>query len=489
MGKARKVAKKAAKGAKQVLGLDGREVPAISQKVYGELVNASEGILSREQVDNMLRLRTTDGLAPKLKSPDGYLDSLYRSLFAQNDVLHGVKFLEGGENKFRIAGRLSDHPDGSISSVLQNIKKHPEDFKEISEAVDFIGSDDITLEQAKDLIWKNNTLLSEYGDEVVRAVDEIKHPIVRKNGLTEEEWRQKYGSTVEFGDLQGAQESEAALDKRLDQEAEDWGKLGKQHKTAESTDEEMLDWSAQKEHDIDSYGEAVRAAEAQQKIDNYYDAKNTARLMNSPEAKEARARLDASRQQAQEQAEEQAKIDSMTPEQQQAYFAEKGKKQQEQREAEAATRAGQRKAARTLEEPNGLSYIGAYGPVGKDGALGYSGVYFDKDDLVSMLMKKHSESMGIKGAVEHMTNNIQRDLDKGYQRIMSSNSKNKKEEIDNLIGELASRIDIDDGPGLRDYIMGNKLHTGAIGFAAMAGTMGIAFGGHKSNAELYSSPF
>ena len=323
--------------------------------------------------------------------------------------------------------------------------------------------------------------------------------------LRQEEWRKKYGPTVEYGNEIEAQqmrermetlsrekaEREAAERERLDQEAEDWDKLGEQPKspvqeqpkTPQPT-EEVPDWGAKVENDVDSYGEA--AAAQQQIIDDYNRTKEKIRTIEDPAAKEFRRRLDSGK----EQAKEQARVDSMAPEQQQAYYAEQGEKRQQQREADAATHAGQRKAARALEEePGGISYIGAEGGKSLNGKdlNGYESVYFDKDDVVSMLTKKHGEAMGSKGAIKYMTDNIEKDLNKGFERIMSSNSKDKRKEVDELIGGLAARID--DGPGLGDLVMGNKLHTGAIGLAAMAGTMGVAFGGHKSNAELYSSPF
>ncbi len=71
--------------------------------------------------------------------------------------------------------------------------------------------------------------------------------------------------------------------------------------------------------------------------------------------------------------------------------------------------------------------------------------------------------------------------------MLESNAPNKGEllkELENEMNEAAKS-----GPSLGDFVFGNNLHVGAIGFAAMAGTMGVAFGGHKSNAELYSSPF
>ena len=299
-------------------------------------------------------------------------------------------------------------------------------------------------------------------------------------------WKQ-HKPNVDFKGRKDAEElyeelSQREINKRLDQEAKDWENLGKKPKTVESTEEEMLDWGARQEYDVDSYGEAVAEAEKIKRENPIQtmllDAQKQAPVTNRI------YKLQSAMQQGRKQAEERAKIDSMTPEERGKYL-QKQREQREQREAE------QRKAKRMTseEEPEGLSYIGAEGGKSLDGKdlNGYDSVHFDKDDVISMLTEKYSESMGSTGAIKRMTDNIQRDLNKGYQKIMSSKSKNKKEEIDNLIGELASRID--DGPGVGDYIMGNKLHTGAIGLAAMASTMGIAFGGHKSNAELYSSPF
>ena len=56
----------------------------------------------------------------------------------------------------------------------------------------------------------------------------------------------------------------------------------------------------------------------------------------------------------------------------------------------------------------------------------------------------------------------------------------KKEAIQNTLKE---------GSTTSDWIFGNEYHKTAIGAAAMMGAWGMAFGGSKSNAELYSSPF
>lgn len=97
---------------------------------------------------------------------------------------------------------------------------------------------------------------------------------------------------------------------------------------------------------------------------------------------------------------------------------------------------------------------------------------------------------GRKGAEEYQLNNVVKKLEDQQlaiaqnkkltqeQRLAAWN-KNKKEAEDILA----------EGPGVGDYFFGNKLHYG-IGGAAFAAAVGSqAFGGHKSNAELYSSPF
>ena len=97
---------------------------------------------------------------------------------------------------------------------------------------------------------------------------------------------------------------------------------------------------------------------------------------------------------------------------------------------------------------------------------------------------------GRKDAEEYLLNNVTKKLEDqqlaiaqnkkltSEQRLAEWN-KNKKEAEDILA----------EGPGVGDYFFGNKLHYG-IGGAAFAAAVGSqAFGGHKSNAELYSSPF
>lgn len=369
----------------------------------------------------------------------------------------------------------------------------------------------LTLEQVEDGKRRSSDFLRSQKEAEER---------LKGGGLTEKEWRQKYGPTVEFGDVQAAQDMEERMEtlarEKAEREAVERERLDQQRFDREAsrvdTENDNLNHAHQalyagpSEEKLEQMLKEAEAAEAkgilpfEQQLKEM-NARADKRLQVKNANKEGADSIPASLEdleklpqptpvtnmfkEAQEKAKveqkaaEQRRLDSMTPE-------ERGKYLQEQREAEAATRAGQRKAARTLEEePGGISYIGAEG--GKEGINGYENVYLDKDDVTSMLMEKYGESMGSKGAIKYMVDNVQKDLNKGFEKIMSSNSKDKRKEVDELIGGLAARID--DGPGLGDYIMGNKLHTGAIGLAAMAGTMGVAFGGHKSNAELYSSPF
>ena len=569
---------KGAKVVTKVLGLDKQEVPGISQKVYNKLVKDSEGILSQGQVDNMLRLRASDGITPKLKSSDAYLKYLRSSLYApQQDALHGVQFLEGGKDRLRIAGSFADSNGGSISSVLRDIRKNPKDFDDINDMVSLIEDGSFNLDQVSSIIPKNS-LFQKYG---INAMDKAANDLRRitKNPRTstpkpqetkskaaererlEREARLVAESPIDTDPNEIARKHGFALDangkivspNRLTLEQVEEGKrrssdlLRQEAAEREAAERERLDQQrfdrevsrVDTENDnLNHAHQALYAGPSEEKLEQMLKEAEAAKgiLPFEQQLKEMNARADKRLQvknankgsadsipasledleklpqptlitnmfkEAQEKAKieqkaadynrqiqegrnqvaEQRRLDSMTPE-------ERGKYLQEQREAEAATRAGQRKAARALEEePGGISYIGAEGGKSLNGKdlNGYESVYFDKDDVVSMLTKKHGESMGSKGAIEYMINDIEKDLNKGFERIMSSNSKDKRKEVDELIGSLATRID--DGPGLGDVIMGNKLHTGAIGLAAMAGTMGVAFGGHKSNAELYSSPF
>jgi hypothetical protein len=50
--------------------------------------------------------------------------------------------------------------------------------------------------------------------------------------------------------------------------------------------------------------------------------------------------------------------------------------------------------------------------------------------------------------------------------------------------------DLQSGPGVNDYLMGNKIPHKAAGFGIAAVTADVAMGdGRRSNAQLYSSPF
>ena len=112
---------------------------------------------------------------------------------------------------------------------------------------------------------------------------------------------------------------------------------------------------------------------------------------------------------------------------------------------------------------------------------------FDADLLRRSLSNK---GVGKKEANDYFVKNIQKDFETTYDEIMNSEGKSiseKNQALVNAINDYNKRAA--GGPGVGDYIFGNQLHTGALGAAALIGVSSQAFGGHKSNAELYSSPF
>jgi len=97
------------------------------------------------------------------------------------------------------------------------------------------------------------------------------------------------------------------------------------------------------------------------------------------------------------------------------------------------------------------------------------------------------KTWGAGNAQQYDIDNAQRMVEREREAIEKAPEKLRAEKIRALEDKLRARAER--GYGIGDWIFGNQLHTGAIGAAAIAGTMGVAFGGHKSNAELYASPF
>ena len=96
---------------------------------------------------------------------------------------------------------------------------------------------------------------------------------------------------------------------------------------------------------------------------------------------------------------------------------------------------------------------------------------------------------GFEGGSNHLLTNQEKDFNKFIKDLRKSNAspEQKQKLFNDKLFEIQKNIA--EGPGMSDFFFGNQLHTGAIGAAAIMGTMGVAFGGRKSNAELYSSPF
>lgn len=94
---------------------------------------------------------------------------------------------------------------------------------------------------------------------------------------------------------------------------------------------------------------------------------------------------------------------------------------------------------------------------------------------------------GYKGARQHHIKGVNERIAEYNKSIQDKTP----EEIAALRKTFEDKLteDVKGGYGVSDWIFGNQLHTGAVGAAAIMGTMGVAFGGHRSNADLYSSPF
>lgn len=112
----------------------------------------------------------------------------------------------------------------------------------------------------------------------------------------------------------------------------------------------------------------------------------------------------------------------------------------------------------------------------------------------SMLQAKvggNPTSWGYKNATEDLFKNIENETQKFHKSLLEQKDKLSQKEMNEQWDVHRKKMEerLQAGPGIGNYIFGNELHTGAVGMAVITGTMGAAFGGHKSNADLYSSPF
>lgn len=97
---------------------------------------------------------------------------------------------------------------------------------------------------------------------------------------------------------------------------------------------------------------------------------------------------------------------------------------------------------------------------------------------------------GRKDAEEYLLNNVTKKLEDQQLAIAQNKSLTSEQRLSEWNKHKKEAEDIlAEGPGIGDYFFGNKLHYAAVGSAALFGAGSAAFGGHKSNAELYSSPF
>lgn len=99
---------------------------------------------------------------------------------------------------------------------------------------------------------------------------------------------------------------------------------------------------------------------------------------------------------------------------------------------------------------------------------------------------------GVEGRNAHFMDRVQEQLNatnsavnrdgtlKTLQEKSNAYQARQKEVIQNMLNE---------GPGISDFFFGNKLHHKLLGTGLLVGGANAAFGGHKSNAELYSSPY
>lgn len=151
----------------------------------------------------------------------------------------------------------------------------------------------------------------------------------------------------------------------------------------------------------------------------------------------------------------------------------------------------------TNEALGSKAAVAAAAPVGSGETLGSSArsmLTTDKNGNLIMDVDAYRaadtsdmKTWGAGNAQQYDIDSLQRMVEKEREAINNAPEKLRQAKIKELDDKLRARAER--GYGIGDWIFGNQLHTGAIGAAAIAGTMGVAFGGHKSNAELYASPF
>lgn len=96
---------------------------------------------------------------------------------------------------------------------------------------------------------------------------------------------------------------------------------------------------------------------------------------------------------------------------------------------------------------------------------------------------------GFKKAADRRFKNVMEQVQQDHEAIIKSNmSQEEKQALWTQKRKEATDL-LAEGPNIADYAFGNNLQYKGLGFAAMIGTMNVAFGGAKSNAQLYSSPF
>lgn len=99
---------------------------------------------------------------------------------------------------------------------------------------------------------------------------------------------------------------------------------------------------------------------------------------------------------------------------------------------------------------------------------------------------------GVEGRNAHFMDRVQKQLNATNSAINRDGTlKTLQEKADVYQTKQREIIQsmLNEGPSISDFFFGNKLHHKLVGTGILLGGANVAFGGHKSNAELYSSPY
>lgn len=113
---------------------------------------------------------------------------------------------------------------------------------------------------------------------------------------------------------------------------------------------------------------------------------------------------------------------------------------------------------------------------------------YDEETLLAK-MGGNKNNFGYSDASKYRLKQVEQKLNDDYNTIIKNGGTfNEQQAAWKKTQDEAAKM-LEEGPDLADYAFGNNLHYKGLGFAAMVGLTGVAFGGAKSNAQLYSSPF